>query len=183
MRAYAQFEHAYSSASGAVGQPDPTGNLTQITGGFKLCYPATANSAASCEAFTHFSNNQAGQVTGMAVAGQPVAGRIATAPAATSDGLAISSVVAYRLTRQDVVVVAFKLTDSTYRPVNTDPSLLASLNGASDAASQDALPAYLAPGDSLYAAAAFDIAGNTGLFCLQPNGSGAQLPCTTLSKV
>ena len=80
-------------------------------------------------------------------------------------------------------MVALKLTDSSYRPVNTSPSLLASLNGASDAPGQDALPAYLAPGDDLYAAAAFDITQNTGLFCLQPNGSGAQLPCTMLSKV
>jgi len=83
MHAYAQFEHAYSSASGAVGQPDQTGNVTRIGGGFKLCYPATSNSPAGCEAFTQFTANQAGQVTGMAVMGQPVAGRIATAPAAT----------------------------------------------------------------------------------------------------
>lgn len=127
MRAYAQFEHAYSSASGAVGQPDPTGNVTQIPGGFKLCYPATSNSAARCEAFTQFTTNQAGQVTGMAVIGQPVAGRIATGQAATSGGLTISSVVAYRLTREDIVVVAFKLADSSYRPRNTSPSLLAEL--------------------------------------------------------
>jgi hypothetical protein len=166
-----------------VGQPNQTGHVTQITGGFKLCYPATSNAAASCEAFTQFTTNRAGQVTGVAVIGQPVAGRIATAPAATSDGLTISSVVAYRLTGQDIVVVAFKLTDSSYRPVNTSPSLLASLNGASDAASQDALPAYLAPGDGLYAATAFDITQITGLFCLQPNGSSVQLPCTTLHKI
>jgi hypothetical protein len=81
-------------------------------------------------------------------------------------------------------VVAFKLTDSSYRPQNTSPSLLASLNGASDVVGQDALPAYLAPGDSLYAAAAFDITQNTGMFCLLPNdGFGEHLPCTTLKKV
>ena len=183
MRAYAQFEHAYSSAKGAAGQPDQPGNVTETTGGFKVCYPATSNAAANCEAFTQFTTNQAGQVTGMAVKGQPVADRIATAPVATSDGLMITNVVAYRITRQDFVVVAFKLTDSSYRPVNTSPSLLASLNGASDDATNDALPAFLAPGDSLYAAAAFDITQTTGLFCLQPNGSDAQLPCTTLTKV
>lgn len=184
MRAYAQFEHAYSSASGAVGQPNQTGNVTQITSGFKLCYAATSSSAPFCQKFTRFAVNQAGQVTGMTVDGEPVAGRISTAPVATSDGLAISSVVAYRITGQDVVVVAFKLTDSGYRPRNTSPSLLASLDGASDATSQDALPAYLAPGDSLYAAAAFDITQNTGLFCFLPNdGFDEHLPCTTLSKV
>jgi hypothetical protein len=120
----------------------------------------------------------------MAVDGQPVARRIAAAPPTTSGGLTISSAVAYRLTREDIVVVAFKLTDSSYRPRNTSPSLLASLNGASDAASQDTLPAYLAPRDSLYATAAFDITQITGLFCLQPNdGFGEHLPCATLSKV
>jgi hypothetical protein len=184
MRAYALFERAYSSASGAVGQPDSTGTVTQIAAGYKLCYPATSSSAVSCEAFAHFTTNQAGQVTDMTVIGQPVAGRISTARAAASGGLAISSVVAYRLTREDIVVVAFKLTDSSYRPQNTSPSLLASLNGASDVVGQDALPAYLAPGDSLYAAAAFDITQNTGMFCLLPNdGFGEHLPCTTLKKV
>lgn len=184
MGAYARFQNAYGAALGAVGQPNSSGSVTPITGGFNLCYPATASSAASCEAFTQFSTNQAGQVTGMAVKGQPVAGRIATAPAATSDGLKISGVVAYRLTGANVVVVAFKLTDSSYRPRNTSPSLLASLNGASDAVSQDALPAYLAPGDALYAAAGFDITQITGRFCLEPNdGFGEQLPCTTLSRV
>lgn len=110
-----------------------------MTGGFKVCDPATANSPASCETFTQFTTNQAGQVTGMAVKDQPVAGRVATAPAATSDGLTISDVVAYRLTRQDAVEVAFRLTDSSYRPRNSSPSLLASLNGASDATNLDDL--------------------------------------------
>lgn len=184
MRAYARFQHASSSAWGAVGQPDQTGKVTQITGGFKMCWPATANSAASCQKFTQFTTNQAGQVTGMSVDGEPVAGRIATALAATSDGLTISGVVAYRLTGADVVEVAFKLADNSYRPRNTSPSLLASLNGASDATSQDALPAYLTPGDNLYAAAGFDITQVTGLFCLQPNdGFGEHLPCTTLTEV
>jgi hypothetical protein len=76
-------------------------------------------------------------------------------------GLTISKRRAHRLTRQGIVVVAFKLTDSGYRPRNTSRSLLASVSGASDVASQDALPAYLAPGDSPYAAAAFDITQNT----------------------
>lgn len=78
----------------------------------------------------------------------------------------------------------FKLTDNSYRPVNTSPALLASLSGASDEVNQDALPATLAPGDTLYAAAGFDITQITGLFCLQPNdGFDEHLPCTTLSKV
>ena len=184
MRAYAWFQHAYGAALGAAGQPESSGTVTPITGGFKTCYPATGSNGPSCKDFTQFTTNQAGQVTGMAVHGQPVAGRIATAPPATSDGLTIGGVVAYRLTGQNVVVVAFKLTDSSYRPRNTSPSLLASLNGASDDVSQDALPAFLAPGDNLYAAAGFDVTQFTGLFCLQPNdGFGEHLPCTTLKKV
>lgn len=70
---------------------------------------------------------------------------------------------------QNVVTVAFKLTDNSYRPVNTSPALLASLGGASDDVNQDALPATLAPGDTLYAAAGFDITQITGL----PHPSGA----------
>lgn len=103
----------------------------------------------------------------MSVAGQPVAGRIATAPAATSDGLTISGVVAYRLSDAQnavAVAVAVKLTDTSYRPVNTSPALLASLSGASVDPNNDDLPATLAPGDSLFAAAVFDVTQITGLF-------------------
>ena len=183
MRAYVRFEHAYGAAAGAVGQPFPSDSVTQIGGGFKLCWPDTGN-GSGCEAFTQFTTNHAGQVTGVSVNGQPVAGRIATAPPATSGGLTISGVVAYRLTAaQNVVAVAFKLTDNSYRPVNTSPALLASLSGASDDVNLDSLPATLAPGDTLYAEAGFDINQITGRFCLQPNdGLGEQLPCTTLSK-
>jgi hypothetical protein len=118
-----------------------SGSVTQKGGGFKLCWPDTGN-GPGCEAFTQFTTNHAGQITGVSVNGQPVAGRIATAPPAKSGGLTISGVVAYRLTAaQNVVAVAFKLTDNSYRPVNTSPALLASLSGASDDTNQDALPA------------------------------------------
>ncbi len=184
MGAYVQFEHAYGAAAGAVGQPWPSYSVVQITDGFKLCWSDTGN-GTGCETFTQFITNHVGQITGLSVEGEPVAGRIATAPAVTSDGLTISGVAAYRLTSvQNKVVVAFKLTDVSYRPVNTSPALLASLSGASADVSEDALPATLAPGDSLYAAAGFDIPQITGLFCLQPNdGFGEHLPCTTLGKV
>jgi hypothetical protein len=183
MRAYARFEHAFGAAWAAVGQPNPGASVTQIAGGFKLCGPDTGN-GSGCVTFTQFTTNHTGQVTGVSVNGQPVAGRIATAPAATSGGLTISDVVAYRLTdAQNLVAVAFKLTDNSYRPVNTSPALLASLSGASDDLNQDALPATLAPGETLYAAAGFDITHVSGLFCLQPNdGFDEHLPCTTLSK-
>lgn len=184
MRAYAQFQHAYGAADAAVGQPDSSESVTPIAAGFKLC-ATDSSGASSCEAYTQFTTNNAGQITGVSVNGEPVAGRIATAPEATSDGLRISDVVAYRLTdAQNQVAVAFKLTDSSYRPVNTNPALLASFNGASDETQQEALPATLAPGDSLYAVAGFGVTQITGLFCLQPNdGFGEHLPCTTLSKV
>jgi hypothetical protein len=149
-----------------------------------MCWPDTGN-GSGCDTFTQFTTNHAGQITGVSVNGQPVAGRIATAPAATSDGLTISGVVAYQLTdAQNQVAVAFKLTDTSYRPVNTSPALLASLSGASDEMGREALPATLAPRDTLYAVAEFGINQITGLFCLQPNdGFGEQLPCTTLRRV
>jgi hypothetical protein len=180
MTAYAQFEHALGAAEGAAGEPAPSESVTQIAGGYKLC---SDNTSGICDAFTQFTTNAAGQITGLSVDGQPVAGRIATAPDATSDGLTISGVTAYRLTdQQDVVEVAFHLTDTSYRPVNTSPALLASLSGASDDTNYDALPATLAPGDTLYASAGFGVTGVTGLFCLEPNdGFGEHLPCTTLS--
>ena len=184
MGAYVQFEHAYGAAWGTVGRPVPSESVTQIADGFKLCSPDTGN-GSGCDTFTQFTTNHAGQITGLSVNGESVVGRIATAPTATSDGLTISGVAAYQVTgMQNMVAVAFKLTDSSYRPVNTSPALLASLSGASDDMNQDALPATLAAGDSLYAAAEFDITQVTGLFCLQPNdGFGEHLPCTTLSKV
>jgi hypothetical protein len=155
-----------------------------IAGGFKVCWPDTGY-GAGCDSFTQFTTNPAGQITGVSVNGQPVAGRIATASPAASDGLKISDVAAYRITdQQNEVEVAFKLSDTGYKPVNTSPALLASLGGASNEMGQDALPDNLAPGDSVYALAAFSGTRINGLFCLEPNdGFGEQLPCTTLSKV
>ena len=140
---------------------------------------------SGCQSLTKFTTNTAGQITGVSVSGQPVAGRIATAPGATSDGLTISGVFAYQLTgTPDQVAVAFDLKDTGYRPINTSPALLASFGGASDEVSQDALPATLQPGDEVYAAAGFGVAHISGLFCLQPNdGAGERLPCTRLRKV
>jgi hypothetical protein len=183
MSAYVRFEHAFGSASAAAGQPSSTSSVAQVPGGFKLC--STSSFGSSCETFTGLTANHAGQIIGVSVDGQPVAGRIATAPAATSGGLTISGVVAYQLTEaQNKVAVVFKLIDTSYRPINTSPALLASLSGASDDSSNEALPATLTPGDSLYAAAVFDITQISGLFCLQPNdGAGEHLPCATLSKV
>lgn len=177
MRAYVQFEHAFGAAWAAVGQPNSAAGVTEIAGGFKLCY------TTACEAFTQFTTNHDGQITGLLVNGQAVAGRIATAPSAASHGLTISGVVSYRLTdAENQVAVVFKLTDNNYRPVNTSPALLASLGGASDTTGQDALPATLASGDTLYAGAVFDVTQPTGMFCLQPNdGFGEHLPCTWLS--
>jgi hypothetical protein len=183
MRAYAEFQYAYTAAWAAVGQPDAIGSVTQVTGGFKICTPSSSGSV--CDTFTHWTTNRTGQITGTSVDGQPVAGRMATAPDATSDGLTISGVAAYQLTAaQNEVAVAFHLTDTSYRPINTSPALLASLSGASVDNRYDELPATLAPGDSLYAAAVFDVTQISGLLCLQPNdGFGEHLPCTTLGKV
>lgn len=183
MSAYARFEHDFGAASAAVGQPSANSSVAQVPGGFKLC--SASSSGSSCEAFTGLTANHAGQIMGVSVDGQPVAGRIAIAPAATSGGLAISGIVAYQLTdAQNKVAVVFKLIDTSYRPINTSPALLASFSGASDDSSNEALPATLAPGDILYAAAVFDISEISGIFCLQPNdGAAEHLPCTTLSKV
>ena len=184
MHAYGQFQYAYGAAWGTAGQPFSSESVTQIADGFKLCWPDTGN-GAGCETVTRFTTNHAGQITGFSVNGEPVVGRISTASTATSDGLTISDVAAYKLTGvRNMVAVAFKLTDNSYRPVNTSPALLASLSGASNDTKYDTLPDTLAPGDTLYAAAVFDIPQVTGLFCLQPNdGFGEQLPCTTLSKI
>jgi hypothetical protein len=183
MRAYAEFQHAYTAAWAAVGQPVASGSVTQVSGGFKIC--SASPSGEICDTFTDWTINHTGQITGTSVDGQPVAGRMATAPDDTSDGLTISGVVAYQLAdAENEVAVAFKLTDTSYRPINTSPALLASLSGASVDNNNDELPATLAPGDSLYAAAVFDVTQISGLFCLQPNdGFGEHLPCTTLSKV
>lgn len=183
MRAYIRYQHADGAALAAVGHPGPSDSVSQIAGGFKLCWPDTG-SGAGCDAFTQFTTDHGGRITGVSVNGQPVAGRIATGPSATSGGLTISGVVSYRATdAQNLVAVAFKLTDHSYRPVNTSPALLASLSGASNDASYAGLPANLAPGDTLYAEVAFDVARTSGLFCLQPNdGSGEHLPCTALTK-
>jgi hypothetical protein len=177
MDAYLRFEHAYGSAWSAANQAVGE-TVIAIPDGYKLC------DSDDCQAFTGFTANTAGQITGVSVDGQPVAGRISAGSDSSSGGLTITGVTAYRLTsEQNVSVVAFKLTDTDYTPINTSPSLLASLNGVSDNTSYDALPSDLRPGDTLYAAAGFGVSQFTGLFCLQPNdGEGEKLPCTTLGK-
>lgn len=183
MRAYIRFEHADGAAWGAAGQPNPASTVTQTPAGFKLCW-ATSSGGTSCDTFAPITTNGAGQIAGVSVNGEPVAGRVATAPDSSSDGLTITDVTAYRLTGQQLVLVAFKLTDASYTPINTSPALLASLGGASNESGQDALPDGLAPGDAVYAAALFGVTSPTGLFCLEPNdGFGEHLPCTTLAEV
>jgi hypothetical protein len=82
------------------------------------------------------------------------------------------------------VLAGVTLTDTGYKPVNTNPALLASVGGASGETGQSALPGELAPGDVVYAAALFAVTSPAGLFCLEPsNGLGEHLPCTTLSAV
>jgi hypothetical protein len=93
---------------------------------------------------SQFTANHAGQING-GVRGW-AAGRwgIAIAPAATSEGLTISGVVAYKLTGpENQVAVAFKLIDNSYRPVNTSPALLASLRGVNDDMNEDVLHSHL----------------------------------------
>lgn len=179
MRAYIRFQHALSAAFAATGNPDDAKDVRPIHGGFQIC-DASGNSG--CGTFTQFTTDSAGRITGVSVEGQPVAGRIATAPPASSGGLTISGVVAYRASDSaNTVYVAFKLSDTSYKPVNTSPALLASLNGASDDMNYDALPDTLSPGETLYAAAAFDVGQVTGQFALRPNdGFGEHLPTTTL---
>src|SRR5579862_5499285 len=155
MRAYTRDQHAQGAAWSAAGQPDATASITQIADGYKMC--STSNGSTSCERFTHFTADSSGRITGMSVDGEPVAGRIATAPAATSDGLTISDVTAYRLTRQNIVFVAFRLTDTSYRPPYQSPALIGTLSGASDNSNWNALPNYLAPGDTIYAGDGFGI--------------------------
>lgn len=146
MRAYIRFQHALGAAYAAVGSPDPGDSVAQIADGFKLCWPDTSGTSSGCDVLSQFTTNRAGQIIGVSVNGQSVAGRIAIAPAVTSGGLTISDVVSYRTTdAQNVVGVAFKLTDNGYRPVNTSPALLASLSGASGDTNYAGLPATLAP--------------------------------------
>jgi len=142
-------------------------------------------STPGCIKIGPFAVNHAGQITRMSASGVPVVGRIATAPDATAGGLTISDVVSYYfgiVHGVPITAVAFRLTDTSYRPVNTSPALLSTLDGASDNHYQDALPNFLAPGDTLYATDGFDTTQITGLFCLEPNGGTGNLPCTTLSK-
>jgi hypothetical protein len=184
MLAYIRFEHAYDAAWDAAGQPNAVARVARIAGGFKLRQPATDNIQAGCVGFTRFTHNQAGQVTGLSVDGEPVDGRLASGPDASSGGLRISGVVAYRLTGGKAVAVAFKLTDTGFRPANIIPAVFASLNGASeDYRGREPLPNFLAPGDVLYAAALFDVTQVTGTFCLLSIGADGQLPCTMLSKI
>ena len=76
MRAYARFQHAYGAAWGAIGQPFSSENVTRMAGGFKLCSAGTG-SGSGCSAFTQFTADDAGRITGVSVNGRAVAGRIA----------------------------------------------------------------------------------------------------------
>jgi len=184
MLTYIRFEHAYKAAWAAAGQPNAVASVARMAGGFKLCQPATSNIQAGCVRFTRFAVNRAGQVTGLSVDGEPVDDRVASGPDASSGGLRISGVVAYRLTGAKAVAVAFKLTDTGYRPNNVIPAVWASFNGAfEDTHGRYPLPNFLAPGDVLYAAALFDVAQVTGTFCLLPMGVDTSLPCSMLGKV
>lgn len=180
MAAYVSYEHAQGEANNATGNPASDYGVTAIGGGFTLC---DQSGSGQCITLSQFTTNSRGQVTGVSVNGQPVNGRIATASSASSGGLKISDVTALRVanTSGTVVEVGFKLTDTSYQDPNSFPSLLASLNGAQDVVSDDALPSNLAPGETVYAVAGFAASSPSGEFCLLPNGGNTpQLPCTRL---
>lgn len=185
MRAYIYFEHAFSAADAATGNPDSASTVSSILGGYQLC----SSDGSGCDDFTAFITNTAGQVTGFSVNGQPVAGRIATGSNSTIHGLVVSDVIAYRLTdAQNLVAVTFRIHDVSYRPINNDPAALATFDTPAGHLSEDdsnsALPSSLSPRETIYGYAAFDTTHVTGRFELRSNdGYDLLLAATVMHKV
>lgn len=170
MRAYIRFEHEFTAADAATGQPYPASTVSSIPGGYQLC----ASDGSGCDDFTAFTTNTAGRITGFSVNGQPVAGRIATGARSSIHGLVVSDVIAYRLTgSQNLVAVTFRVHDISYRPVNNDPAALATFDTPTGHLSEDdsvsALPSSLSPGETVDGYAAFDTTQITGKFELRSN--------------
>jgi hypothetical protein len=131
----------------------------------------------TCDTFAPITTNGAGQITGVSVNGEPVAGRVATAPwllLGRTDDDRCHRLPAHRPATGSRCLQAHR---HQLRPGQHEPGALASLSGASNQSGQDALPDELAPGDAVYAAALFGVTSPTGLFCLEPNdGFGEHLP-------
>ena len=104
-------------------------------------------------------------------------------------GLKVSGVVAYvSLQGGSKVYVTFKVQDVSYKPINSSPACLATFSTPAGTQSADdfnsALPATLAPGETVYGLAIFNTTQVTGTFTLHSNdGYNHLLASSTLHKV
>jgi hypothetical protein len=185
MTDYATFEQLFASALNASGNPNQAETVAPISGGYELCL-----SGSTCTSYTAFTTDSAGQVTGVSVNGQPVAGRLAAGPDSTMSGLTVSDVFAYRLTvEQNLVAVTFRIADTSYTPINTSPAEIATFVTSAGTLSTDdnyavLMPATLAPGQVATGVAVFDTTGITGTFELRSNdGYSSLLASSVLQEV
>ena len=91
MRAYIRFQHAFSAADAATGNPESASTVSSIPGGYQDC----ASDGSGCINLTAFTTNTAGQITGVSVNGQSVAGRIGVGTSSAMQGLVMSDVISY----------------------------------------------------------------------------------------
>jgi hypothetical protein len=185
---YAQFEATLTAAAASAGSPFPAAAVTPIPGGYNLCGD-NGSGGTTCTAYTAFQHNAAGRITGVSVNGQPVAGRLSTGPDNAGPGLAITHVVAYRLTGTGQAAVSFMVKNTGSTALSGSPPFLAVLNPPGGGQYQEddthsALPGSLQPGESAAAVAVFDTPEFTGRFTLRSNDQlMSVLAGTTLSKV
>lgn len=181
MSAYILYQHESTAADVAAGNTGPAEIMSTIPGGYRLC-------GGDCHDFTAFTTNAAGQITGLSVNGEPVAGRIATGTSSSMQGLDVSGVVAYRRTGAQAVTIVFKARDVSYGPYSGFglPAVLATFTtsrGKISADSDSSLPLSLSPGDTVYGAADFLFTDIPGTLELTSNdGHNLQLAVISLTK-
>jgi hypothetical protein len=157
--AYIGLEAGLGAGYAAAG-PYAAESVAQILGGYQTCEP----NGGQCSSSTGFTTKAAGQITGVSVNGQPVAGRVASG---TDSSLEVSDVFAYRLTESaDTVAVTSRIQDDSYAPINTSPAVLASLITPDCTvqynAEESELPVSLSPRASVYGFAVFATKDVTG---------------------
>jgi len=173
-----------SKAYAASGTPGPSASVTQIPGGFQLCWPGVA-----CQAVTGFRSNASGRITDFLVNDQPVSSRFAIGADGAASGLAISSVSAYLSNLSGITGVIFSVRNVSDGMIGDASPAFLPVFVTPDGTlfncdlTKSILPGPLQPGESDPAIAIFDTSATTGRFSLRANTQLEQvLVSTTLHR-
>jgi len=109
MPPYLRMQALWDDVDTAAGVPSQPGAVTNVVGGFQMCYPAQGG----CQSLSGFHWDSAGRITDFAVDGQPISPRLAVGSTYSGSALTFSSAYSYLQTSDGVVNILFKVRNTS----------------------------------------------------------------------